>query len=108
MQSSRALRDKNRGIWRQLNQHRLSYVPYETYPVLGMARRLSFVNTWHLAMTLSHTVVYVVFHFFLHIAYLGITTAALIRRLRKHMTATMSTTDCATLHITMSTADLSH
>ena len=45
---------------------------------------------------------------FLHIAYVGITTAAPIRRLRKHITDAMSTSDCATLHIKLSTTELAH
>ena len=108
MQMSRALRDKNLGIWCQLNQHRLQYLPYETQPVLAMARRLGFVNTWHLAVTPPHNVVYLVFHLFVHIGYVGITTATPIRRLRKRMTNVMSTTDRATLHMKMSTTDPSH
>ena len=108
MQIGRALQDKNLGIRCQLSQQRLRYLPYDKHPVLGMARRLSYINTWHLVVTLPHNVVYFVFHLFVHIAYIGITTTAPIRRLRKHMTNAMWTSDCATLPAKMSTTDLAH
>ena len=89
-------------------QQRLQYVPYDTQPVLGMARRLNSVNTWHLAVTPPHNVVYVVFYLVLNITCIGMTTTTPIGRLRKHMTDAMSTSDCTTLHVKMSTTDLAH
>ena len=73
-----------------------------------MARRLSFVSEWNLAVTPPHNAIYVVFHLYLHVAYVGITTVAFIRRLRKHMTDALSTNDCASLHMKMATTELAH
>ena len=73
-----------------------------------MATRLSFVNDWQLAVTPPHNALYVVFHMFLHIAYVGITMVLFIKRLRKHMTDALSTNDCATLHHKMATTGLAH
>ena len=73
-----------------------------------MARRLGYVNSWQLAITPPHNAIYVFFHLFMHIAYVGNTTVAFIRRLHKHMANALSSNDCATLHLKMSTTDLSH
>ena len=37
MRISKALADKSLGIWCQLMQHRLCYLPYHSHPVLAMA-----------------------------------------------------------------------
>ena len=69
------------------------------HAVLAMAWRLSHVHNWHLAVTPPPSVVYVVFRLFPHIVYIGIIIAAPIRTLRNHMTNTLSSNACVTLHI---------
>ena len=108
MQIGKALADKNLGIWCQLMQHRLRYLPYHSHPVLAMARRLNYVDEWQLAITPPENAIHLIFHLYMHVAYIGITTVAFITRLRKHMTDATSCDDCATLHPKLSTTDMSH
>jgi hypothetical protein len=73
-----------------------------------MTRRLSHVHHWRLLVTPPHNLLYVIYHLYLHVAYIGITTMALVGRLRKHMTDTLSNQDCSSLHSKMCVTDLSH
>ena len=52
------------------------------------------------------SIIYCVFHLALHLIYIGVTTAALVSRLRKHMTDATSHQDCATLHRLMLQVDM--
>ena len=49
-----------------------------------------------------------VYHIFLHLIYIGVTTKALAVRLRKHHTDATSYQDCSTLHCMMLQTDRSH
>ena len=73
-----------------------------------MAHRLSHVHVWHVAVTPLQFMIYLVFHVYLHLVYVGVTTAALVSRLHKHMTDAHSHQDCSTLpRLTLQT-DPSH
>ena len=47
------------------------------------------------------------FSLYMHVAHIGITTVAFIMRLRTHMTDATPCNDCPTLHLQLSTADMS-
>ena len=51
IQISRALEDKNMGARALLQQTRMRYLPFESYPALAMACRLSHVHTWFFSVT---------------------------------------------------------
>ena len=93
-----ALDDKNLGTWAELMQTRTRYLPWDTPPPLRMARRLSHVHRWFIALTPPKNVIYLVYNVWLQIVYIGLTTGALASRLRKHMTDSAADVDCATLH----------
>ena len=107
MQTHGAINDKNLGVWATLLQARVKYLPYQSHSALRMARRLSHVNDWHVAVTRLGSVIYLVFHIYLHPVYVGATTSALASRLRKHIIDAASRQDCATLHKRMLQTDLS-
>ena len=86
MQISQLLDDKNLEAWAALLQARIRYLPFDTHPALKMARRLSHVDTWYVAVTPPGSVIYMVFNIYLHLVYIGVTTSALVSRLRKHIT----------------------
>ena len=67
-------------------------------PPPAMARRLSHVHHWWVAVTPPKHVIYLVYNIWLQIVYIGVTTAALAQRLRKHMTDAAADADCASLH----------
>ena len=49
-----------------------------------------------------------VFHIYLHLVYIGVTTSALVTRLRKLMTDASSHRDCASLHKLILQTDPAH
>ena len=102
-----ALEDKNLGRWAEFMQERTSYLPFLNHPPLCMARRLSHVHRWLIALTPPRNVIYPVYNIWLQIVYVGLTTAALASRLRKHMTDSLAGVDCATLHKHMAKSKLS-
>ena len=108
IQMSRALSDKNLGRWAALHQLRVSYLPYNTHAALRMARRLSHVHVWYTNVTPPQYAVYLVFHIYLHLVYVGVTSKALTVRLRKHQTDASSFQDCSTLHRLMLQTDSAH
>ena len=108
LQISEALQRKHIGNWAQLLQERTRFLPFDSHPVLRMTRRLSHVHHWRLLVTPPHNLLYVIYHLYLHVAYIGITTMALVSRLRKHMTDALSNQVCSSLHSKMCVTDLSH
>ena len=106
---SAALDNKNLGIWASLMQERTSYLPFHSHPALCMARRLSRVHTRYLSVTPPpppNSIIYLIFHIHLHLVYVGVTTSALVQRVRKHMTDATSFQDCSTLHRLILQADM--
>ena len=107
IQMQTALDNKNLGRWAQLMQARNRYLPFLSHPALAMARRLSHVHRWFISLTPPRNVVYLVYNIWLQVVHIGLTTGALISRLRKHMTDSLADVDCATLHKHMTKTDLS-
>ena len=107
IQMQTALYNKNLGRWAELMQARNRYLPFLSHPALAMARRLSHVHRWFISLTPPRNVVYLVYNIWLQVVYIGLTTGALISRLRKHMTDSLADVDCATLHKHMAKTDLS-
>ena len=108
LQMSKALQDKNMGKWAALLQLRTSYLPLHSHTALSMARRLSHAHTWYTNVTPRGSIVYMVYHIFLHLIYIGVTTKALVVRLPKHHTDAASYQDCSTLHRMILQTDLFH
>ena len=111
IQISRALDEKNLGAWASLQQTRIKYLPY-THPYtqhssLQMARRLGHIHTWYASVP-PRSIVYLSFHIYLHLVYVGVTTSALVTCSRKHMTDATSHQDCASLHKLMLQIDPAH
>ena len=63
-----------------------------------MARRLSHVHRWFIALTPPRNVIYPVYNIWLQIVYVGLAMAALASHLRKHMIESVAGVDCATMH----------
>ena len=72
-----------------------------------MARRLSNVHDWHVAVTPPGSIIYLVYHIYLHLMYIGVTTSPLAALLKKHITDATSHHD-ATLHKMMLQTDIAH
>ena len=96
------------GKWAALLQLRTSYLPLHSHTALRMAHRLSHTHTWYTNVPPPGSIVYMVYHIFLHLIYMGVTTKALAVRLRKHHTDATSYQDCSTLHRMMLQTDPSH
>ena len=100
-----ALDDKNLGKWALLQQCRVPWLPYDRHKGLREARRLSYVHSWYISVTPPSHLVYVVFHLYLSVLYVGQTHLARVQRLRKHLTDAAAGADNSTLHRLMATAD---
>ena len=104
----RGIVGKNIGNWAQLLLEHIQFRPLHSHPFLKMVRRLSHVHHYRVLVTPSHNVVYIVFHIYLHIAHVGITTMAVASRPRQHTTNALSTQECSNLHSKMCITNLSH
>ena len=76
-------------------------------PPLCIARRLSYIHQWSIALTSPRNVICLVYNIWLQVVYVGLTTAALASRLRKLMADSRARVDCATLHKRMAKSKLS-
>ena len=103
-----ALDDKNLGKWAMLQQCRVPWLPYDRHKGLREARRLSYVPSWYVGVTPPSHLVYVVFHLYLSVVYVGQTHLAPVQRLRKHLTDAAAGSDNSTLHRLMATTDSAH
>ena len=74
-------------------------------PRLREARRVSYVHSWYISATPPSHLVYVVFHLYLSILYIGQTHLAPVQRLRKHLTDAAAGVDNSTLLRLMATTD---
>ena len=107
IQIGKSIDTKNLGAWASLVQERITYLPYHSHPSLRMARRLSHVHTWYCSITPPpRSIIYLVFHIYLHLVYVGVTTLAVVTRLRNHMTNATSFQDSSTLHRLMLQVDM--
>ena len=61
--------------------------------------------SWYIRVTPPSHMVYVVFHLYLSVLYVGQTHLAPVQRLRKHLTDTANGVDNSTLHRLMATPD---
>ena len=84
LQMARALSDKNMGKRAILLQQRIQFLPYHSHTALRHTRRLSHYHTWYTNVTHPHSIICMVFHLYLHLVYVGVTTKALVVCLRKH------------------------
>ena len=100
-QISTALQERNLGKWGQLVQERTKYLPFRYSKSLREIRRLAFTDIWHVCCTPPAFCIYIVYHLYLSVVYVGVTTSAPIKRLRKHMTDSLAQADAATLHEVM-------
>ena len=100
-----ALDDKNLGKWALLQQCRVPWLPYDRHKGLREARRLSYVHSWYISVTPPSHLLYVVFHLYQSVLYVGQTHLAPVQRLRKHLTDAAAGTDNSTLHRLMATTN---
>ena len=63
------------------------------------------MHSWYISVTPPSHLVYVVFHLYLSVLYVGQTHLALVQRLRKHLIDAAAGTDNSTLHRLMATTD---
>ena len=54
----------------------ICYLPYTQHPSLQMARYLCHVHTWYTSLTPLGSIVYLVFHVYLHLVYLAVASSA--------------------------------
>ena len=101
-----ALTQKNLGRWAMLLELRTDYLLYRYSKTLREIRRLAHTDVWFLSVTPPGYLIYAMYHLYYNLVYIGITSAAPIRRLRKHMCDALAHTDNATLHLLMAKIDL--
>ena len=94
-------------FFRQLSIHTTpAWLPWKHLKSLREIRRLSFVDFWHICCTPPAFCVYVIHHLYYSVVYVGITHQAPVRRLRKHMTDALASTDGSSLHEFMTRSNL--
>ena len=93
-----ALEAKNLGAWATLLQARVTYLPYETHPVIHMVKAISRTHHRHTSVTPTTILIYVALHSFLLAAYAGKTTLATTQRLRQHTTTAYAGSEDSMFH----------
>ena len=93
-----ALDSRDLGRWASLLQARVTYLPYESHPLIRMLRATSRTHDWHTSVTPPTILVYVAVHTFLLCCYAGKTTLATTQRLRKHTTTSLAGTEDSSFH----------
>ena len=93
-----ALGAKDLGRWASLLQQRVTYLPYDTHPLIRLIRALSRTHTWHTSVSPDTMLIYVAVHTYLLVCYVGKTTLASTQRLRKHVTTSLAGTEDSSFH----------